>query len=79
MKITIEFDDTKDDFKAECHEAIRIIDLAKESILMELNRAERVWPPNLMSSCEKEIDGDNAIRNVCVFEIKLNAYPISTP
>lgn len=77
MKITIEFDDTKDDFKAECYEAIRIIDLAKESILMELNRAERVWPPTLMSSWEKEIDGDS-ISVVCVFEIKLNAYPIST-
>jgi hypothetical protein len=70
MKITIEFNDTKEDFKAECYEAIRIIDLAKESLLAELNRAERVCPPDLISSWEKEIDGDT-VSVVCVFEIKL--------
>jgi len=71
MKITIEFDGTKDDLKAECFEAIRIIDLAKTTIFRELSRPARVGPPDVISSWVKEIDGDSAIRNVCVFEINL--------
>jgi hypothetical protein len=71
MKITIEFDDTKDDFKAECFEAIRILAVAKENILMELSLARRGWPTDVISSWVKEIDVDSAIRNVCVFEINL--------
>jgi len=71
MKITIQFDDTKNDLKAECFEAIRIIDLAKTTIFRELSRPTRVGPPDVISSWVKEIDGDSAIRNVCVFEINL--------
>ncbi len=72
MKITIEFDDTKDDLKAECFEAIRILAVAKTTIFRELSRPARVGPPdvNVISSWVKEIDGD-AIRNVCIFEINL--------
>ncbi len=104
MKITIEFDDTKDDLKAECFEAIRIMNVAKTTIFRELrelsrparvgrsdgfgkneffelsrpfadrfpaSRPARVGPPYVISSWVKEIDGDSAIRNVCVFEINL--------
>lgn len=66
-KITIEFT-AKDDFKAECYEALRSLDLAKESILLELTRPAHVRPSDIISWV-KELDKDNGIRNVCVFQI----------
>jgi hypothetical protein len=71
MKITIEFDDTKDDFKAECFEAIRIMDVAKENILMTLSRPSSVQSQDAISSWLNEIDVDSGIRSVCVFNINL--------
>jgi hypothetical protein len=71
MKITIEFDDLKSDLKAECFEAIRILAVAKTTIFRELSRPARVGSPDVICSWVKEIDGDSAIRNVCVFEINL--------
>jgi hypothetical protein len=71
MKITIEFDDTKLDIKAECFEAIRIMDVAKENILMTLSRPASARPQDGISSWVKELDGENAIRNVCIFNINL--------
>jgi len=71
MKITIEFDDTKNEFSAECFEAIRIIDVAKENILMTLSRPASVRSQDGISSWVKELDVDSAIRSVCVFNINL--------
>ena len=69
MKITIEFNEVFADFKAECYEALRGLDLAKESILLELTNPNHHRPSDIISSWVKEIEDGNGIRNVCVFQI----------
>ena len=68
MKITIEFNEIKPEFEAECYEALRGLDLAKESILLELTNPNHHRPSDIVSWV-KEIDGESGIRNVCVFQI----------